>query len=229
MRKVPFEIGEIYHVYNRGTDKRVICNDEYDADRFLQSLVEFNTLDPIGSLYEHSFIKKRLLGSSTSKSKEVVDDGVGKLVNIIAYCLNTNHYHLILEQLEDRGIERFMQRFGTGYTKYFNNKYERSGVLFQGRFQSVHIASNEQLLYVSTYVNLNFRVHKYDTIDMFRIRSSWDEYIEEGDTESSDVCSKERILEQFQHAAQYKEFSEQMLVGMIEKKQRMKMNDMFLE
>ena len=111
-----FANGEYYHIYNRGADKRDIFADKFDFERFLQSIEEFNSEDPIGSIYENSFIKDK---TKTKKKK---------LVNVICYCLNQNHYHFILEQLVDRGIERFMHKLGGGYTKYFNLKYQRTGV-----------------------------------------------------------------------------------------------------
>src|SRR3989338_5632925 len=63
-RKSLFAIGEHYHIYNRGVDKRITFTDEYDIRRFFQSMVEFNTVDPIGSLYENSFLQ---LGGETPK------------------------------------------------------------------------------------------------------------------------------------------------------------------
>ena len=113
MRKEYLVEGEFYHVYNRGVDKRTIFLDGNDFDRFLQSMKEFNSDDPIGSIYENSF-----RGSIRKKQK--------KLVDFIAYCLNPNHYHFILKQSSEKGIERFMHRLGMGYAKFFNNKYKRS-------------------------------------------------------------------------------------------------------
>lgn len=219
MRRIPFATGEIYHIYNRGTDKRIVFEDKDDIRRFLQSLIEFNVPEPIGSLYEHSFVKKDSLGSSTSKLGK--PDESEKLVNIIAYCLNPNHYHMVLEQVADRGIEKFMQRVGTGYTKYFNNRNERSGVLFQGRFQSVHISSNEQLLHTSVYVNLNFMVHRYSQGEMHRACSSWDEFVGAA-PKGQRICATEKILGQFRNISDYKRFSEKTLPEIIERKQRMK-------
>lgn len=211
MRKAVFANGEVYHVYNRGVDKRSIVQDQIDADRFFQSMLEFNVSDPIGSIYENSFRKKQL-GGSTSKS----NDEDGKLVEIIAYCVNPNHFHIILQQVSDRGIERFMQRLGTGYTMYFNNRYERSGSLFQGKFKSIHVGTNEYLLRLSAYVNLNFRVHKYGEEVAFLIRSSWNEYL--GKTKNQ-YCKKEVILGQFRDRREYEKFSESALVGILERKQ----------
>jgi len=91
MRKIKFANGEFYHVFNRGVDKRKIFGSKFDVDRFLQSMDEFNTVNPIGSLYENSFLSPEIKTKRKSK----------RLVNFIAYCLNPNHYHLILGQLKD--------------------------------------------------------------------------------------------------------------------------------
>src|SRR3989344_3993600 len=125
MRKKPFVTGEFYHIYNRGTDKRNIFSDKNDIDRFFQSMIEFNTIEPIGSIYENSFYLNQL-GSLASKLRKPSK----KLVNFISYCLNPNHFHFLLEQVAEKGIEKFLHRLGTGYTKYFNNKHKRSGALF---------------------------------------------------------------------------------------------------
>jgi REP element-mobilizing transposase RayT len=194
-RKTSFANGEFYHVFNRGVDKRTIFTDRYDVDRFFKSLIEFNAVDPIGSLYESS--RNQCSGSTAIEGE--------RLVNIIAYCLNPNHYHLILEQLVDGGLSEFMKRLG-GYTWYFNNKYERSGSLFQGRFKARHIDSNEYLLHVSAYVNLNDRVHKRggSTATPLESRSSWGEYT---DRRIEGICEKGIILEQFRTIDEYKGFS----------------------
>ena len=217
MRKVIFATGELYHIYNRGTDKRSIVQDYHDADRFMQSLTEFNALEPIGSIYEHSF-RKHQLGGSTSKCDLELEKASDGLVHIIAYCLNPNHFHLILEQASERGIEKFMQRLGTGYTMYFNNKHERSGALFQGKFKAVHIESNAQLLHLSVYVNLNFRVHQYPESALLRIRSSWEEYTGRITPNQKNTCHKEKVLGQFRNAKEYEMFANQTLPAIRERK-----------
>jgi len=77
------------------------------------------------------------------------------LVDIGAYCLMPNHFHLLLRQREEDGISRFMQKLVTGYTMYFNKKNERSGALFQGKFKSVHAHDDRYLKYVISYIHLN--------------------------------------------------------------------------
>src|SRR3989344_7405052 len=206
MRKTQFVNNEFYHIYNRGADKRVILPRSEDFDRFLQSIEEFNNQEPIGSIFEHSFIKSKLGGQTTRLTR---------LVNIICYCLNPNHYHMILQQQVNGGISEFMKRLG-GYTRYVNIKYERSGVLFQGKFKAAHIDSNEYLLRASAYVNLNNRVHR---LHNNAFCSSWDEYIDRG---GNNICSKGVVLNQFNNKSEYKSFAQEALRNILEHKQMAK-------
>lgn len=209
MRKTGLAVGEYYHVYNRGVDKRTIFSDQADVARFVLSMTEFNVNEPIGSIYEHNFSKK--LGRETSKSQE------SPLVNIVAYCLNPNHFHLLLKQVGDGGISEFMKRLGGGYTKYFNNKHERNGALFQGVFKSVHVDSNEYLLHLSAYINLNDRVHRLDRFGRETSKSSWGEYV--GTVKDREgICSVEPVLGQFRNKKDYVDFSESSLQGTLERR-----------
>jgi len=214
-----FSEGEYYHIYNRGVEKRDITMDWKDSERFLQSLIEFNTIKPIGSIYQNSFRNDiALLSARSTKLDE-------RLVDIVAYCLNPNHYHLILTPLVDGGIEKFMQKFGAGYTRYFNEKYNRSGGLFQGKFKSSHINSNTYLLHVAAYVNLNDKVHQLSASSTKLVRSSWLEYL--GNVKSGkEICNTDMMLGQFKNGKEYEisareslqyilenRYSEDMLVG----------------
>jgi len=203
-RKVNFVEGEYYHIYNRGVDKRNIFSEKSDLARFFQSMDEFNTKNPIGSLYENRFVKE--LGGRTSK-----------LVEFIAYCLNPNHYHFILTPLIEKGIEKFMQRFGTGYTMYFNGKNKRSGSLFQGKFKSKHIDSNEYLLQVSSYVNLN-NCDKNGIDEKTLSMSSWIEYIQ---STNVNFCEKSIVLDQFKSKKEYREFALDSWKNTCERKEEM--------
>ena len=216
MRNISFANGEFYHVYNRGTDKRVVFSDKSDMDRFVQSMEEFNSVEPIGSIFENSFIKKHQLGNPTSKSRDGKDKEK-RLVNFVAFCINPNHYHFILEQLVDDGISMFMKRLGGGYTKYFNEKHKRSGVLFQGKYKAIHIDSNEYLLHSSAYVNLNDRVHQLGnpTSKQVKSRSSWGEYIGES---KSNFCDKSIVLGQYKNMGEYKKFAQSSLEDILKRR-----------
>ncbi len=191
-RKHTFEVGEYYHVYNRGVDKKEIVCDEKDLSRFIQSIIEFNSEKNIGSIFENTFRKnsKTLLGSKAPK-----------LVSIVAYCVNPNHFHLILSPLVEGGIEKFMQKIG-GYPKYFNEKYKRSGALFQGKFKSKHVSDNTYLLHLSTYVNMNNR-DKYGKQAFEFSMSSLEEYTQK----IGGICDTSIVLEQFSGNNAYKKFA----------------------
>lgn len=197
-RKIKFENGELYHVYNRGVDKREIFSDKQDTLRFIESLDVFNTIEPIGSIFAE---KKR--GRGRTPTPPTPKKQKGKLVNIIAYCLNLNHYHFVLEEIVEGGISEFMKRLGGGYTGYYNIKYKRNGVLFQGKFKTVHIKKDGQLEYTVDYVNLNNLVHKkFDGtkkhfLDDIPARSSWNEYINEN---IKGICGKDIILDVYKKA-----------------------------
>ncbi len=206
MRKIKFANSEYYHIYNRGVDKRIIFPKENDLGRFFRSMNEFNSIEPIGSIFENSF-RKDLLGNPVSKSK---------LVDFICYCLNPNHYHFILEQTADNGIEKFMHRLGLGYTKYLNKKYNRSGALFQGPFKAIPIDSDEYLLHLSSYVNLNNKVHQIGNLAYI---SSWDEYA----NNRMGFCNKNIILSHFKNTSEYIDFAEESLELIREKKEMEKL------
>jgi REP element-mobilizing transposase RayT len=207
-RKSKFVNNHFYHIFNRGVDKREIFLTPDDLTRFLQSMDEFNTTSPIGSIFQNSFNPLR---SSTPKG--------GKLVNFICYCLNPNHYHFLLEQVADNGIEKFMQRLGTGYTNFFNNKNKRNGSLFQGRYKSILVDSNEYLLHLSSYINLNDKVHRLGSSTP---KSSWGEYIL-GSHNDFNFCEKDIILGQFDNKEEYKKFAEESLENIKERKEMEKL------
>lgn len=143
---VPLVCDEFYHVFNRGVDKRETFLDKEDYLRFYQTLNLFNTLEPV-------------INFDSARIKSLKNNLNEKLVEIKAYALLPNHYHLIVKQISEGGLSEFMRRISTGYTSYFNQKNARSGALFQGRFKRVHISSDEQYNYLFAYVNENHFVH----------------------------------------------------------------------
>ena len=145
MRKTQFTNDYLYHVYNRGTDKRNIFLENADYSRFIHDLYEFNNAGFISNL------TRRIERGSTSLNRKTREP----LVEIIAFCLMPNHYHFILRQIKDGGIIKFMQKFGTGYTMYFNKKNKRDGVLFQGKFKAILVDSDKYFLPLLNYIHLN--------------------------------------------------------------------------
>mgnify|MGYP001612174729 CR=1 FL=1 len=143
MRKQKLVLNHIYHVYNRGVEKRIIYKDSQDYSRFVKGMVIFNDTKVIDDFNDR--FRKVLTGSYQRKS----------IVDVMAFCLMPNHYHLLLRQSADNGITEFMRKLGDGYVKYFNLKHERVGPLFQGKFKSVLIDNDSQFLYIPHYIHLN--------------------------------------------------------------------------
>ena len=169
-RNIQFITGVIYHVYNRGVEKREIVSDPHDELRFLRSLNLFNTTESIGSIFEYDVYMN-------SEKKQRFESSSPKLVEIVAFNLLDNHYHLVLKQLVDGGISKFMHSFGTGYAKYYNDKYDRVGSLFQGVFKASVPHDEYKLEQIIAYVNLNHVIHEFGRpASKWGIRGSWGQY-----------------------------------------------------
>lgn len=132
----------IYHIYNRGVEKRNIFLETRDYIRFSQNLEEFNDPKPTPDL-------------RWNINRERNSDDREHLVALYAYVLMPNHYHIILKQLTDGGIEKYMRKIGVGYAMYFNKRRDRVGPLFQGRFKAQIVEEDEYFLHLTRYIHLN--------------------------------------------------------------------------
>ncbi len=162
MQKPRFVSNEIYHIYNRGVEKRDVFLDEKDFLRFIHDLFEFNDTQPaIPSNIKFSARNpgKKIDSAKLNQCLEVSPLNMGRerelLVTVLAFCLMPNHFHLLLEQKCDGGITKFMQKLGTGYTMYFNKRNERVGNLFQGCFKAVLVEKDAHFIHLPYYVHAN--------------------------------------------------------------------------
>lgn len=144
-RSIIFEPNEYYHLYNRGTEKRNIFSNKKDYERFSALLYLCNNNVSVHISNNKGLTLVELL--SIERNKPLVKIGV--------YCLMPNHFHLLVEENITGGISRFMQKLLTGYTMYFNTKYERSGTLFQGTFKARHVRDERYLFHLISYIHLN--------------------------------------------------------------------------
>ncbi len=142
-----FTPGEFYHLYNRGTDKRSIYTNANDYERFLSLLYIANSTNPF---HLQEWRKK-----NRGETSIFLEEREETLVDICAYVLMPNHFHLLVREKSDGGISRFMQKLTTGYTMYFNTAHERSGALFQGVFKATHASEDCYLKYLISYIHLN--------------------------------------------------------------------------
>jgi len=124
-----------------------IFKNESDYSRFLELLYLANSTEPIDM---QKLLREGLTFTDIMKYKKKET-----LVDIGAFCLMSNHFHLLVSPLVENGISKFMQKLITGYVMYFNKKYARSGVLFQGRFGSQYIEEDRHLQYLFSYIHLN--------------------------------------------------------------------------
>ena len=142
-RQLTFSANEFYHLYNRGTEKRLIFTKPGDYGRFLALLHVCNQ-------------RKRIEVNLRGPTSEVFGShGNATLVDVVAYCLMPNHFHLLIREKAPGNISKFVQKVSTGYTMYFNKRYERTGVLFQGKFKATHVDNDRYLKHVVSYIHLN--------------------------------------------------------------------------
>ncbi len=141
-RHIVFAEGEYYHVYNRGVEKRDVFMDAHDYTRFQRMFFYANSDSP--TVY-------KFLGGDAFNSDKRGDPQCA----IGAYVLMPNHFHILIRATSDTGISEFMRKLTTGYTMFFNKKYERVGPLFQGTFKAEHVTNDEYLKYLFAYIHLN--------------------------------------------------------------------------
>ncbi len=204
MRKVKITVGEYYHIYNRGNNKQDIFLDNGDRIRFIflilyfQSSINFTQIGRSVALY----IKRSVFGVPVKRLKRLIEN---RYVELISFTLMPNHFHLIVHEFKENGISQYMQRVLNAYTKYFNTKHEKSGHLFQGPFQIVHIENNEQLLHLSAYIHRNQREIKQwkDNEHQFPW-SSYKDYVI--GNRWGELLKQQIITEQFSSPQEYRNF-----------------------
>lgn len=153
MKKPAFVSEHLYHIYNRGVEKRKVFQDDNDRFRFIHDLFEFNDEAPALNVV-YRFNKQ-----SMEVQPQYIEMGRREprklLVDILAFCLMPNHYHILVKQRLDGGIVNFMKKLGTGYTMYFNQKYKRVGPLFQGRFKAILVDNESHFIHLPYYIHMN--------------------------------------------------------------------------
>lgn len=141
-RKSVFSVGEFYHIYNRGVDKRKIFINNKDHERFIKLLFFCN---------DSKSVELRNVGKTKFADYKIRK----KLVDLGAFCLMPNHFHLLVRERIENGISLFMKKVLTAYVMYFNIVNKRKGRLFESSFQASHADTDEYLKYLFAYINLN--------------------------------------------------------------------------
>lgn len=212
MSKPQFVENKIYHIYNRGVEKREIFTEEKDYFRFIHDLFEFNDEDSALNIGYYFNPKSTEIEFQHLKSQEKKPRKL--LVEIMIFTLMPNHFHLLLRQKKENGIVKFMQKLGTGYTMYFNQKYERVGSLFQGRFKAALINKEAHFIHLPFYLHTNPLTLNYGgstSID-FLSKYRWSSYLDYiGNKNFPSLTSRNFILEFFEGEEKYKQATEKWL------------------
>lgn len=209
MARPKIATGSVYHIYNRGVEKRNIFMDDSNYFRFIQDLFEFNNEDPAINLGR--MIEVRLHSFLPEKPRRRL------LVDILAFCLMPNHFHLLLRQRVENGISKFMQKLGTGYTNYFNIKFKRDGVLLQGKYKAKLVEEEAHFIYLPHYIHLNpldladiqWRKGKIKNVEKalkFLISYRWSSYLDYiGIRNLPSLTQRRFLLDLFDEQGGYKE------------------------
>jgi len=145
-----------YHLYNRGVEKRDIFIDKQDAAVFLGYLKEYLSPKNIEVLMKAISSPKSTSQDKAEAIKLLRMNNFAGEIELLAYCLMPNHFHLLVRQNEARSIEKFMKSLLTRYVQYFNHRQDdRVGGLFQGTYKAVLVQTEEQLLWLTRYIHRN--------------------------------------------------------------------------
>ena len=196
-----FITGQIYHVYNRGINGHPIFQQKKHFNRAMLALdyYRFSHSQPgLASYLVADPFTKELIRANHKKS--------GALVEVLAFCLMPNHYHLLLRQTQDFGISTYISQFQNSHTKFFNHLNSRTGPLFTGPFKAVAIEDQLQLLHTSRYIHLNPYVSNVvKNIDQL-ISYSWSSLPEYAGRQAEIFIDPSLILQSFDNRESYMQY-----------------------
>lgn len=174
----PYVKNGIYHIYNRGVEKRSIFVDAMDYSVFLDYLKTY-LLPKDKNLSDKLTYPNLDPGERQKILKALRMNNFHGEISLVAYCLMPNHFHLLIKQNEANSIDRFMNSFLTRYVMYFNKKYKRVGPLFQDVYKAVLVESDEQLLHLTAYIHRNPVHYEGDPLyeSLHKWPSSYADYI----------------------------------------------------
>ncbi len=219
MRKEPYGIGSYVHVIKRGTRGLPIVHDKDDRRRFLLMLRHFNDTHQPSDWFQD--VRNEKLEDTLERPERWPTQN--KLVNILTFCLLDNHFHLLLKETREGGISIFMQRLGTGLARYYNEKYQQQGSIFQGSYRSKTIHDTNYLKSVSAYIQVK------NAFEMFpggyeKAKNNFDKaftwaleypYCSLGNYAgnlSSPIIDGD-VLQEIIHSKEYKKFSKEFVEG----------------
>jgi len=187
-----------YHLYNRGVEKRTIFQDEKDYATFL-SYIKAYLLPKEEKTLRLKLADPKLPPREKDKVLRLLRlNNFNKQLTLVAYCLMTNHFHLLIYQTEASTIDSFMNSLITRYSMYFNKKYKRVGPLFQGTYKGLLVDTDEQLLHLSRYIHVQAIVNSQGETKQRSQPSSYPNYL---GRISQEWVKPDRVLEFFSNTS----------------------------
>lgn len=142
-----FRDNSIYHIFNRGNNKQLIFLDEQDYNQFLKRLCLC-----LGIVYDFRW-QGFSLPSNTDRIR--IKPLPKNSFSILVYCLMPNHFHFMIKQNSNIGIDRLILKLCTSYAIYFNRKYNRVGTAFQDAFKAKLVDNDAYAMRLSAYIHAN--------------------------------------------------------------------------
>lgn len=200
------ETGEIYHVFNRGVNRKTVFPDHQTRTYFIRLLGHCKKY--ITPLTQHSQ-KAKVHGEEVFRLSDPDDDSkplrFRKPVGMHAYMVMPNHFHLLLQQLVDGGISWYINRICNAYTRSFNQRFKRRGPLWERRFSAKLVGDESSYLQVIRYIHLNpLNSHNFKFKDPAEYPYS--SYLDTIDPGMSSVCDRSLFLEPVTKPDSYRSF-----------------------
>jgi putative transposase len=170
---------QYYHIYSRGVAKQDIFRGKNDYIVFLSLLKRYLSSEPASAPFRKTY------------------PHYGKRLELLSFCLMSNHFHLLIYQHDKTAMTDFMRALMTGYSMYFNKKYHRVGPLFQGRFKASRIDSEAYIFHISRYIHLNpkkWQTYQFSSLPYFQ-----------GERKATWIRPK-RVLDIFKNKEEYLDF-----------------------
>lgn len=192
MRKDLLTTGEIYHIFSRSIADFIIFNNNHDYERMRQ-VIQYYKINNNNIRYSDFSNLKSVNKAGFYNTLEIIKKDKKEFIQLVAYCLMPTHIHLVLKQLTEKGISKYLKNILNSYTRYFNIAHKRKGPLWEGRFKSVLVTSDEQLQHLIRYIHLNPATAKLvDKPDNWQF-SSYKEYLDINNNIA--ICQFDNLLE----------------------------------
>ncbi len=221
MRKEPYTVGSYVHVVKRGARGLPIVRDEIDRWRFLLSLLHENDLYHADNWFRDLMDHKL---AQTFKRPAIWPERKS-IVNILAFTLLPNHFHLLLKEIKKGGISLFMEKVGKAMTHHSNRKYGEKGSLFQGPFHSRTIDSDTYLRYVAAYImvknvcelypqgGLHAASKDFNKVWEWAVQYPYSSLMDYAGKRASPILEKELLGEVFETPVDFKSFARDFISG----------------